>query len=63
MAIPRRATDHNNQLLTDGAYRYTYDAEGNRQLRFVWNDANQNQQVEDMSGATLPSTPGTTETG
>jgi len=33
------ATGPNNQLLSDGTYRYEYDAEGNRTLRFV--DADQ----------------------
>jgi len=28
-------TGPNNQLLADGTYRYAYDAEGNRTLRFI----------------------------
>ena len=37
-------TGDNNQLLSDGTYRYQYDAEGNRTLRFI--DANQNGQLD-----------------
>ncbi|GAB6188113.1 hypothetical protein [Thermopirellula anaerolimosa] len=38
------ATGMNNQLLSDGTYRYLYDAEGNRTHRFI--DANQNGQLD-----------------
>ena len=37
-------TGTNNQLLSDGTYRYLYDAEGNRTHRFI--DANQNGQLD-----------------
>ncbi|GAB6188118.1 RHS repeat-associated core domain-containing protein [Thermopirellula anaerolimosa] len=33
-------TGTNNQLLSDGTYRYQYDAEGNRTYRFIDNNAN-----------------------
>jgi len=32
-------TGDNNQLLSDGTYRYQYDEEGNRTLRFVDTDS------------------------
>jgi len=37
-------TGANNQLLSDGTYRYQYDAEANRTHRFI--DANQNGQLD-----------------
>jgi len=37
-------TGSNNRLLSDGTYRYLYDAEGNRTARFI--DANQNGQLD-----------------
>ena len=40
-------TDAYNRMVSDGTHRYEYDAEGNRTRRFVWTDANQNQQVDD----------------
>ena len=40
------ATGPNNQLLCDGTYTYTYDAEGNRTSRFIWTDANTNGVVD-----------------
>jgi len=33
-------TDVDNQLLSDGTYRYSYDAEGNRIAKFIDADAN-----------------------
>jgi RHS repeat-associated protein len=37
-------TGSNNRLLSDGTYRYLYDAEGNRTHRFI--DTNQNGQLD-----------------
>jgi YD repeat-containing protein len=37
-------TGANNQLLSDGTYRYQYDAEGNRTHRLI--DVNQNGQLD-----------------
>ena len=37
-------TDSNNRLLSDGTYRYLYDAERNRTHRFI--DVNQNGQLD-----------------
>ncbi|MBC7353892.1 MAG: hypothetical protein H5U08_16150, partial [Thermogutta sp.] len=37
-------TGTNNRLLSDGTYRYQYDAEGNRTHRFI--DTNANGQLD-----------------
>jgi uncharacterized delta-60 repeat protein/RHS repeat-associated protein len=36
-----------NRLLSDGTYRYSYDAEGNRTQRFVWTDSNSDGIIQD----------------
>jgi uncharacterized delta-60 repeat protein/RHS repeat-associated protein len=36
----------NNQLLSDGTYRYEYDPEGNRTRRFIWTDADADGQID-----------------
>ena len=40
-------TGANNQLLSDGTFWYSYDAEGNRTARFIWTDTDADSLIDD----------------
>ena len=39
-------TDAYNRVTFDGSFWYEYDAEGNRTTRFVWTDADQDDEID-----------------